>query len=282
MAVKGRVARWQWNEAEDAALDSVPNARAQLLYLRGIRRFMDYATGLAGVRRKFSYQYFTELMEENRPRGSTHPNYRPTLDEIRYWLKLLEEAGLIVVQPKARRTDPMVFLLPLATSDLVRLNEEPQRSPIKATPKPNPATARGGGVANPTGTPKDEPHTSEGPLIDKSTNVDLLSKSRCPHKEILSIWGEVMPPGVARPLPSMWNGVRRKNLAARWADGFLLVKRDGSDVFYRTPADGLVWWRAFFMHVAKKRYFVNGEWAFSLGWLIKPGNFQKVVEGGHK
>lgn len=120
---------WKWNEAEDDALSSLNNSRAAVLYLRGLRKHMDYATGLVGVARRVSLQMFRELLEERRERGSKEPLYVPTNDSVRWLLSQLERAGLIERLPKLRRTDPMVFRLLLADTGSVRPNEEPQRNP---------------------------------------------------------------------------------------------------------------------------------------------------------
>jgi len=43
--------RWYWNEDEEEALDYLP-WEAQILYLRVLRRRMDYRTGLVGATRQ--------------------------------------------------------------------------------------------------------------------------------------------------------------------------------------------------------------------------------------
>ena len=49
--------RTQWNDEEDKALDYLPH-RAQVCYLRGLRRYMDYATGIVGISRLINYKGF--------------------------------------------------------------------------------------------------------------------------------------------------------------------------------------------------------------------------------
>ena len=46
--------RTQWNDQEDDALQGLPWL-AQLLYLPGLRPYMDYASGVVGVERVVSY-----------------------------------------------------------------------------------------------------------------------------------------------------------------------------------------------------------------------------------
>lgn len=110
-----------WNDDEEAALMYLPH-RAQVLYLRGLRQFMDYATGIVGDRRRVSLQQMRECLEVTRPRGSHLEKYKPTNHEIRASLAQLEMSGLIKRLEKPNKLAPMRFLLPLAS---IRLNEEP-------------------------------------------------------------------------------------------------------------------------------------------------------------
>lgn len=167
MAICGRVDvcgdlvnSWKWNEVEDAALDQLNNARAEKLYLRGLRKYMDYSTGLVGVKRRVSLQGFRELIEERRDRGSVEVEYKPSNHSIRWLLTLLERAGLVERLPKQRRTDPMIFRLPLADTGSFRPNEEPQRNRKGGAAKLSPAVAQVCDDVSRKGTAKEEPHTS--------------------------------------------------------------------------------------------------------------------------
>ena len=51
-----------WNDEEDAALQGL-SADAQLIYLRGIRRYMNYQTRIAGIERKINLLSLKEVIE---------------------------------------------------------------------------------------------------------------------------------------------------------------------------------------------------------------------------
>ncbi len=84
-----------WNDAEDEALDYLPHMD-QVIYLRGIRRRMDYQTGIAGVTAPISYAWLAQLVEV-RPRRGSHMRVpgRPTKEQLRAVFRRLEHAGLI-------------------------------------------------------------------------------------------------------------------------------------------------------------------------------------------
>lgn len=87
----------KWNDAEDAALDGLPHVD-QIVYLRGIRRRMDYHTGISGAdpKREISYFWLSQLTEVNAERGSTAAQFRPLKKEqLRALFRRLERRGLI-------------------------------------------------------------------------------------------------------------------------------------------------------------------------------------------
>jgi len=121
----------KWNEEEDDRLQGLP-LMAQVLYLRGLRRHMDYGTGLVGVTRKMSYQMFKELLSVDRRFGSTlRDDEVVSIKQIRVALSQLEAAGLIHRRPKSKRTDPMVFRLPLASLGAVFFDDPGSTAEIR-------------------------------------------------------------------------------------------------------------------------------------------------------
>ena len=83
----------KWTDEENDALLGLP-LLARILYLQGLRRFMDYATGIVGLSRGISYQQlrevaFVEPVTGRRNAGS------PTLKAVRVALSQLATAGLI-------------------------------------------------------------------------------------------------------------------------------------------------------------------------------------------
>lgn len=116
--------RSQWNDAEDEALQGL-TPEAQVIYLRGFRRYMDYRTGLAGGRvRKLSYRALAELIAVDPDWGSQRKRAEtPTLGRVRARVAELERAGL-VVNHESSRSRGLVFKLPLADVGSVRPEKE--------------------------------------------------------------------------------------------------------------------------------------------------------------
>ncbi|MEI8647422.1 hypothetical protein P4S73_04740 [Paraglaciecola sp. Hal342] len=120
------------NQAEYAALDSPElSAEAVTLYVTGFRQHMDYASGrvlvsLAAMRRK---------LEFIPPVGSTAKPVRPTVQKVRSVIDMLVRHQLIRCVEKGDKQSrkPAVFLCVLATSDLVRLNEEQHENNTRTT-----------------------------------------------------------------------------------------------------------------------------------------------------
>jgi len=106
----------QWNDEEDEKLQGLPHF-AQLLYLRVLRRHMDYRTGIVGRKRRISYQMIIEVMYVERARGSTVREEKVTVKKIRVALQQLISAGLIEPVRKGDKFESMVFMLPVASID---------------------------------------------------------------------------------------------------------------------------------------------------------------------
>ncbi len=150
----------QWGDAEEAALDYLPH-EAQVLYLRGLRRFMDYETGIVGISRRINRKGLIELLEVHPPPGS-HRDYKPiTPNGLRALLATLTRAGLIERVKGYERT--LVFRLSLASVgyfDSMRNNrgtteEQPNRS---TSLKPRNDANSGG--RNNRGTTEEQPNRS--------------------------------------------------------------------------------------------------------------------------
>lgn len=117
-------------------MDYLPHA-AQVLYLRVLRRRMDYATCIVGLTVRLSYQLIGEWLEVRPPAKSKKPFVRLTVGEIRSALSQLEKAGLIRRCYERGEVLPLVFLLPLAKTGLIRekyeQQDEQQQNPICTT-----------------------------------------------------------------------------------------------------------------------------------------------------
>lgn len=102
----------QFNGDEDMALQGLRPA-TQVIYLRGLRPFMDYQTGVVGAKRRISYTQLSECCEFiPDPRSREDPE-RKTKKAVICALKELERAGLI----KKISGETLIFFLCLADTN---------------------------------------------------------------------------------------------------------------------------------------------------------------------
>ncbi|KTD65357.1 hypothetical protein [Legionella spiritensis] len=83
------------NEQELEALCGLPHIQ-QLVYLRGIRPYMDIKTGVAGIRRRISHQSISEQLYIEPHQGIKSQRF--SRDQVRRAVAGLARAGLIEVQ----------------------------------------------------------------------------------------------------------------------------------------------------------------------------------------
>lgn len=102
-----------WNDEEDDALQGLP-ALTQIIYLRGIKRFMDYETALVGVKRGISYQSMREAVYLEPVAGRNTQEKEVTVKVIRVAVGQLIKAGLIESVGEERR---LIFRCILADQD---------------------------------------------------------------------------------------------------------------------------------------------------------------------
>ncbi len=117
----------QWNDDEDDALQGLPHLAA-MVYLRCLRRYMDYVTGVVGRARKISWQMMGEVTEVLRDAQSTVPNYRATNKELRAAVEQLIRVGLVIRLPKinpVNKFESQCYQLPLATVNGVQSHDPP-------------------------------------------------------------------------------------------------------------------------------------------------------------
>jgi len=117
---------WKLNSQEWDALFDL-QSDAVKVYVMGIRPYMNYATGIVGIKRKFSYQSLSELLSIPAERG-TQGN-RVTKDKIKWVMKKLEKAGLIT------RIENSWFKIKL---NLASQDESVQMNHTRITPGPTP------------------------------------------------------------------------------------------------------------------------------------------------
>ncbi len=291
----GRV--WQFNEDEDAALDYLPHGD-QVLYLRGLRTAMDFATGIVGERRGISYQQLREVLEVQRRRGSTKPSGQPTKQAVRASLGRLEAAGLVErMSSGARVGDRLIFKLPLAHLGYVRFREEQHRINTGTTPQSSPELARvRKGMSNTESESMSNTHQNVS-MSDKTTNVVSENSGElsrvdqgagssgigpCPHVDILTLWREIFPQ-CSQPNPTLWSrGPSSANLRTRWREAAEISHSKTDLPLYTDRVAGLSWWRSFFEFLRGSCgdfLLADDSKFFDLHWILKRGNFYKALDG---
>lgn len=282
----------KWNDEEDEALRRLP-WRARVVYLQGIRRFMDYQTGWAGKTRVLSYRFFSELLECSE--HTTAPDPEVTKDGLRAIFKMLERVGLVEWPRGTSQQRGVFFRCLLAdTDDSVQKQDAPKTHP-RRTQQDAPANVSNDAACSEEDAPKTHPCCNcedapppvsgirkEGTIVplsepaspkpdcsasDDGTNLVLLpSVLPCPHLEIIALYLDALPelPGV---IPSRWAGsTGSTHLQARWRED----KRHQS----------LDFWARFFATVRTNPHWLGQNdraWRADLRWLVKRENFDKVL-----
>jgi hypothetical protein len=232
--------RTSWNDAEDRAMDYLPHLD-QVIYLRGIRRRMDYRTGIAGVSAMISYDWLSQLCEVHPRRGSNikEPS-RLTKEALRAVFARLEVAGLIQ-RLRDHGGRGLVFRCLLADlDDSVQMRSNPSTTPAQPQ-QHNPTTvsndAADGEMNNPstthaapaksnpipvTGRPEEERRDKslvEFAAGDPDDSVPLASPTAQIHphpvREIFEYWQRVM----AHPR-AILNNKRQRVITARLREGY--------------------------------------------------------------
>lgn len=155
------------NRQEDAALQGL-SLEAQIIYLRGIRPFMDYETGIAGIERKINRASLSEVCHVVPAAQSHKKESRPTWDAVRRRLNELEAAGLIIQKPN------LIFELVLATRDKsVQNMMTRQMTPMMTPTKPFSTNGLNGDDDT-----HDDTHDDTTSVITTTTTTDSRQKIR--------------------------------------------------------------------------------------------------------
>lgn len=116
------------SDEEMDALEGLPHMH-RCLYIFGIRRHMDYQTGITGVKRKISYKSLSEEIYVVPQRGFMETGTR-SREALRRAVKILEKAGLITIKSNAKN---LILQCNLAKSDK-SVQNKPDTRP---TPQPD-------------------------------------------------------------------------------------------------------------------------------------------------
>lgn len=118
-------------QQERGALQGLPYL-PRLAYLIGIRPYMDYGTGIVGIKRGISYQSLREELYIEPHKG--YASGSPSKDQMRRAVKTLERAGLISIQSEGMK---LILKCELATWDYCDQNKVATKAPqVTATKTP--------------------------------------------------------------------------------------------------------------------------------------------------
>lgn len=112
------------NLEELSALSGLPHLQ-QLLYLRGLRPYVDYQTGLVGIKRGISYQSLREELFIEPHQGISGGS--PSKDQIRRALKGLERASVLCIQSEEKKLVVYCNLVTLSFS----VQNKPATNPLQ-------------------------------------------------------------------------------------------------------------------------------------------------------
>jgi hypothetical protein len=115
------------NTEELALLYGLPHIQ-QLLYLRGIRPYMDVKTGLVGIKRRISYQSISEQLYVEPHQGIKSQSF--SRDQLRRAVSGLARAGVITVQSEGMQ---LILKCESATRDYSVSNKAAINPPRKST-----------------------------------------------------------------------------------------------------------------------------------------------------
>lgn len=117
------------------ALEGLPYMQ-QILYIRGIKPYMDRQTGITGIKRRISYQSLREVLYVE-PIAGTQNVGRPSYDQVRRAVKQLVQKGLLEIQPARKQ---LIFKCVLALRDRSVQNKAATWPPVQAATKPTDET----------------------------------------------------------------------------------------------------------------------------------------------
>lgn len=266
--------RTAWNDLEDEALQGLP-LRAQIIYLRGIRRYMDYGSRISGgPSRRISLGMLAETAQElvNRqilPKASK--------DSIRASIEQLKRAGLI---ERLADQDYLLFFLPKADADRSAPNKHPSTPPAAAHNLHATHPANSGACFNPpqpiTGHPAPQAFHPTHQTTEHQVKTRLPDGSPAqsgkkappppPYRTIVELYHECLP-----VLPRVYklNDARRRHIKALWDD----------------ELEDLPSWRNYFRHISTSDFLMgrskgrDGQpFLASFDFIIHPAKFIKIAE----
>jgi hypothetical protein len=178
-----------WIDDEDEALRKLPH-RARVVYLQGIRRYMDYATGWSGRSRVLSYRFFIELLESSD--ATTAPDPVVTKRGLQTIFLMLERVGLVEWPRGHSHQRGVVFRCLLATwDDSVQKQAVPKRYPSgtqEAVPKPASTGAGSGDGAGPKRDRSAQGQAGPPPEVRNTGKTDGAIAPLCGASRFAEFW----------------------------------------------------------------------------------------------
>jgi len=106
-----------------------------------------------------------------------------------------------------------------------------------------------------------------GDFPEKTEEIKKPPAVRIPYGKIVEFWNEIMGPRGKPRITELSDG-RKRAIKALWRD--------------RPTADfrELETWEALFRHCTQSEILMEGGW-FVFDWILKPGNFLKVLESNY-
>jgi len=104
----------------------------------------------------------------------------------------------------------------------------------------------------------------------------------CPHRDLIAMFVTAVPE-LPRPRVELWDGKKAEAMRARWR-WVLTARRDNGERYATNAAEALQWFGRFFAKVGASDFLTGRGGArskFTLDWLMKKENFDKVVEHGY-
>jgi len=205
------------------------------------------------------------MLERLPKKGSHWKHQKPTYDEVRGEIKALERVGLLRRLPKKRRTDPMIFFLPLADIGTVRPQEEHRmEQPMMSKDEPQRKAQE---IRDFQGYEPRSKCAHEAPYEPHMTEYYLQQQ----HAQvILDAYHEYLP-----KLPKV--NILSEQLLVRMTDVWRSDERHQQPVF----------WEKFFGERCRASDFVmgrsfnprRGQFKGNLSWLLDRPNFERIMNG---
>lgn len=103
--------------------------------------------------------------------------------------------------------------------------------------------------------------------VGGSQVTPVIKTPDCPHDAIVRLWNETLP---ELPHVRVFGEKSKTSLRSRWR---------ASPEF-----QDLAWWEGFFKYIRGSDFLMGRktEWKATLEWVLRPGNFEKVVNGNYE